>query len=203
MQTKFVRSLSLSLAPLALVACATSTPRAPQAVEAAQLESALPAPAPAASLAQPAAPRAQQPAAPKEAMLTAGIGVSDSPVSTLFSASYDVPIDDHITLGPSFHYGYDDDVDLFGAEAKGRYFLAPFTETVQAYVSAGGGFGMVDKNNRSEDWGLLFSGGAGLRVKTSTHGMLSSEVNFYWLPEDLAGEDHYFGWQIVQFVIAF
>ena len=203
MQTKFVRSCSLSLASLAFVACATSTPRAPHAVPAAQIESALPAPAPAAVLAQPAAPRAQQSAAPKEAMLTAGIGVSDSPVSTLFSASYDVPIDERITLGPSVHYGYDDDVDLFGAEAKGRYFLAPFTDTVQAFVSAGGGVGMVDKRNRSEDWGLLFSGGGGLRVKTSTHGMLSSEVNFYWMPEDLAGEHHYFGWQIVQFVIAF
>lgn len=168
-------------------------------VLAALLASCASRPAPKKVHAQPVA----QSNAPQRASLTAGMGVSDSPVSTLFAASYDVPVNDSITLGPAVHYGYDDEVDLFGAEAKGKFFLAPFREGLQAFLSAGGGFDMVDKRGRDEDWGLLFSGGAGIRYKTSTHGTLSSEVNVYVLPEDLNGEDSYYGWQIIQFVIDF
>lgn len=145
----------------------------------------------------------QEDHAPKQAEWTAGIGITDSPVSTLFGASYDIPVHSNITVGPSVHWGYGEDVDLFGAEAKGKFFFAPFNESFQAFASAGGGFGMVDKTRVDEDWGLLFSVGGGLRIKTSTHGMLSSEVNLYVLPEDLAGEDTYYGWQIVQFSFVF
>jgi hypothetical protein len=141
--------------------------------------------------------------APKERMLTAGIGVTNSPISTLFAASYDVPVHPSITVGPSVQVGYAEEVDLFGAEARGKFYFEPFSETVQAYVSAGGGFGMVNKDRTDEDWALLFSVGGGLRVKTSTHGTLSSEVNLYLLPADPAEEGSYVGWQIVQFSFAF
>ena len=191
--------LSFSLVACAFAAACASAP-APVRAEPTQLELAMPT-----ATAKPASTPAQQAQrnAPEQAMLTAGIGVTNAPVSTLFTASYDVPIDDNITVGPAIHYGYDDDQDLFGAEAKARYFLTPFSSTVQAYASAGAGLAMVDRPRRDADFGTVISGGAGLRVKTSTHGMLSSEVNWYYLPEDLAGEESYFGWQIVQFVMAF
>jgi hypothetical protein len=190
--------LSSSLLACAFVAACSSAP-APVRAESTQLEAAMPA----TSATPVSTPAPQQRNAPEQAMLTAGMGVTNSPVSTLFTASYDIPIDDNITVGPAIHYGYDDDQDLLGAEAKARYFLSPFSATVQAYASAGAGLAMVDRPRRDADYGTVISGGAGLRVKTSTHGMLSSEVNWYYLPEDLAGEESYFGWQIVQFVMAF
>ena len=190
--------LSSSLLACAFVASCASAP-APVRAESTQLEVAMPAVS-----AMPAStPAPQQRNAPEQAMLTAGMGVTNSPVSTLFMASYDIPIDDNLTVGPAIHYGYDDDQDLLGAEAKARYFLSPFSQSVQAYASAGAGLAMVDRPRRDADFGTVISGGAGLRVKTSTHGMLSSEVNWYYLPEELAGEGSYFGWQIVQFVMAF
>jgi len=169
----------------------------------ARIESSFPAVAERAEPVIAAASPAQEAHAPRQPELTAGIGITDSPVSTLFGASYDIPVHSSITLGPSVHWGYGEDVELFGADAKGKFFFAPFSETFQAFASAGGGFGMVDKTRADEDWGLLFSVGGGLRFKTSTHGLLSSEVNLYVLPEDLAGEDTYYGWQIVQFSFAF
>lgn len=186
-----------------LPACAAAPTRNPVAPASIEAELSAANARPAASGTAPNAMRRQESHAPKDAQLTAGIGITDSPVSTLFGASYDIPVQSSITLGPSVHWGYGEDVELFGAEAKGKFFLAPFSESFQAFVSAGGGFGMVDKTRRDEDWGLLFSVGGGLRFKTSTHGMLSSEVNLYMLPEDLAGEDTYYGWQIVQFAFAF
>lgn len=191
--------LLLSLLP----ACAAAPTR--ECVAPAAVEAALPASAPRTAdsrRATVASPR-QEANGPKTAQLTTGIGITDSPVSTLFGADYDVPVHPSITLGPSFQWGYAEDVEMFGAEAKGKFFLAPFNDTFQAFVSAGGGFGMVDKARVDEDWGLQFSVGAGLRVKTSNHGTLSSEVNLYVLPEDLVGEDTYYGWQIVQLSFVF
>ncbi len=193
-----------SLYSLALLAaCASPPPR--EAMEPAGLGPVLPVaeakPAGASSIA--AATLAQADHAPKRAELNAGLGITDSPVSTLFAASYDIPLHSSITFGPALHVGYGEDVELLGGEAKGKFYFAPFHESVQAFVSAGGGFGMVDKARVDEDWGLLFSVGCGLRVKTSTHGVLSSELNLYMLPEELAGEETYYGWQVVQFAIAF
>lgn len=204
MQSNSMRFPRPSLLLLAMLSACAASPTHERFVPAA-VEAALPAIAPRTPDAHRetiASPR-QEANGPKTAQLTTGIGITDSPVSTLFGADYDVPVQPSITLGPSFQWGYAEDVEMFGAEAKGKFFLAPFNDTFQAFVSAGGGFGMVDKTRGERDWGLQFSVGGGLRVKTENHGTLSSEVNLYVLPEELAGEDTYYGWQIVQLTFVF
>ncbi|MEQ1632908.1 MAG: hypothetical protein ABL997_11080 [Planctomycetota bacterium] len=196
---------TLSLVPLSMIAAcaaAPSTPRTASTELAPTFVSSLPS-------AAPVEPAATQPTsfgadgnAPADALVPIGIGFTTSPVMAFFASSYDIPIDTNLTLGPSVHFGVDDHESLFGAMGQARYFL-PRGETLQPYVSVGGGLGYVDTLGRSSEWGLLFSAGGGLRIQTSDRGMIASELNYYISTEELSGERGYWGWQVLQFVMKF
>ena len=152
----------------------------------------------------PGAARPQEAAPSAEpTVLCVGLGVTSSPNTTLYSGSFDIPVDTNLTLGPALQLGEDGDESLFAAQLQGKYFLQDGSGPVRPYLSCAFGLGEVDPVGRGEDWGLLVGLGAGLRFRTGERFLIGSQVDLQWAPDRLAGERSYVSWQIVQFLLPF
>ena len=145
--------------------------------------------------------------APEGQMLPAGVGFTTGPVSTLVAATFDIPLDQDLTFGPSLQYGFDDETDIVALTGQLKYFLgavgADGNPSLLPYATGGIGFARIDKDNRSADSGLLLNVGAGVRYLTGEHYRLGSEVRLNYLPDDLGGENTFFSFEVLQVVLAF
>lgn len=138
-----------------------------------------------------------------------GIGFTGGPSSVLLGATFDLPLDDKLTVGPSLQYGYHRDRQIVAPTVQAKYFLRGVgvgeedrTKLVP-YGTAGLGFAYIDESGRSADAGLLVNFGAGLRYLTGQDYRIGSEARLNFLPGQVSGERFYFSWELIQLVFEF
>ena len=147
--------------------------------------------------------------APETTTLPVGVGLTTGPSSMLLGATLDFPIDKQITFGPALQVGMDDEVNLAMLTGQLKYYL-PIgggdrnkKPTLLPYLTAGVGFGSVDKENRSGDTGAVLNVGAGLRMLTGDNYRIGSEARLNYLPDELGGEDVIMSFELLQVIISF
>jgi hypothetical protein len=188
---------------LFLAACAL--PPAPSAAKADRrapvLTSSLPigpTPTTATAVDAPADTGMAGPGIPSDPVVPTGLGFTTSPAMTYGTIGYEIPVEGQLTVGPSLGFGFDDHESLFTATGQFRYYLGG-DDKLQPFVAAGAGLGYVDMLGRDSEWGLVGSLGGGLRIQTSEHGTIGTQVDYFESTERLSGERGWFAWQVVQF----
>lgn len=136
-----------------------------------------------------------------------GAGIMFSPSDVLLGGAVDFPIDENLTFGPAVQIGVGDDfmVAPFG---QAKFFFRVDDESGQPlpilpFAQAGVGFAYVDRDGRSSDTGLLLNVGGGLRYWTGSAYRLGTQVLLNFAPDDIAGDDFWVTWEIVQVVVDF
>jgi hypothetical protein len=141
--------------------------------------------------------------------LALGVGFTADPQATVIGATYEVPIDANLTVGPAIQFGFDEDVTIFAPYLKVKYELPGAMRndddvpTLLPFLVGGVGAVYIDKDGRSGDTGFLLNGGAGLRFLTGDKYRLGTEALVNWMPNRVAGERAYFSWEVLQIVFDF
>jgi len=183
---------------LGLVACTTSTPGARSERLAPSFTGMLPV--------APASDNDRN--APADTTMPLGAGFTIGPSTAMLAAGLDFPIDNNLTFGPSFQYGFDDDTSLVSLTGQLKYFLPSGSKEsgwswLRPYLTAGVGLAYLDRDGRGSDTGMVWNGGAGLRYLTGEHYRVGSEVRFNVLPDKLAGERGYVSVELLQVIVTF
>lgn len=146
--------------------------------------------------------------APGDTTMPLGAGFTIGPSTAMLAAGLDFPIDNNLTFGPSFQYGFDDDTSLVSLTGQLKYFLPSGSKEsgwswLRPYLTAGVGIAYMDRDGRGSDTGMVWNGGAGLRYLTGEHYRVGSEVRFNVLPDKLAGERGYVSVELLQVIVTF
>lgn len=136
--------------------------------------------------------------------LPIGVGATSSPGMFLIGGAADFLVDDEVTAGPALQFGTDDGETLLSAFGQAKYWLPVGDDSkLQPYLQAGLGFTYLDLPRRGGDSGLMAAIGAGVRLRTGDNASFGTQLLLHYLPNEIAGEDTYFSWEIVQFVLSF
>lgn len=157
-----------------------------------------PAPTTATAIDAPAETGMAGPGIPSDPVVPTGLGFTTSPAMTYGTIGYEIPVENQLTVGPSLGFGFDDDDSLFTATGQFRYYVGG-DDKLQPFVEAGAGLGYVDMLGSDSEWGLVGSVGGGLRIQTSEHGTIGTQVDYFRATERLSGEHGWFAWQVIQF----
>ncbi len=136
--------------------------------------------------------------------LPVGFGLALSPSMALIGAALDFEIDEDLTAGPALQVGLGGDDTLIAPFFQAKYRLPIEAEEGSAlnkitpFIQAGAGLAFLDKDGRKSDTGVLLNAGAGVRFNTGRSTRLGSTALFNFLPGDVAGDNFYFTWEIVQ-----
>lgn len=188
-----------------LLLCACALPPAPRSATGAASAPMLTASLPAAA-ATDATPVTEAPAGtgmagpgmPTDPVVPTGLGFTTSPAMTYGTIGYEIPVEGQLTVGPAIGLGFDDHESLFTAIGQFRYYVGG-DEKLQPFVEAGAGLAYVNTRGLDSEWGLVGSAGGGLRIQTSEHGTIGTQVDYFLATERLSGEHGWFAWQVVQF----
>jgi hypothetical protein len=186
-----------------LGACSSTAAHPERTVHEPSFSASLPAAAVAPS-ADPALGRGDA-GAPNDTTLPVGLGLTFGPSAPMLAAALDFPIDKQITFGPSLQYAFESDLSLASLTGQLKYYLVPDEKNAKfvPYATFGAGIASIDKQGGGADQGFVADFGAGVRLLTGEHYRLGTELRFNWLPDEVAGEDTFFSWELLHVVITF
>lgn len=134
------------------------------------------------------------------ASVRGGLGFTASPDSFLMGVEVPFSVSDYLALGPSMQFGIDDDTTFFAPTWIGEFRLPLEDSPFLPYAQVGFGAAYLEKERRGrdrDDWGFLIDLGIGGDFWVTDEFAVGTKATFHVMPDDVAGENFLFSWQVL------
>jgi hypothetical protein len=134
------------------------------------------------------------------ASVRGGVGFTVDPGSFLMGVEVPFAISENIALGPSFQAGVDDDTTFLAPTWVIEFRLPMGQNPFLPFAQLGAGAAYLKKERRGrdrDDWGFLADLSIGGDFWVTDDFAIGTKATFHLMPDDVAGENFLFSWQVL------